>query len=96
MSHEIDTRIMTVGKAKIDNPAIGPYVDDTPVPFYLDAEHGGEDVQGLEGAPVSIEQAGPRQHVYYDPGKTRAAIVTCGGLCPGLNDVIRAVVLESY
>ena len=96
MTHEIDTHIMTVGKAKIDNPAIGPYIDDTPVPFYLDAEHGGEDVKGLEDTPVYIEQAGPREHVYYDPGKTKAAIVTCGGLCPGLNDVIRAVVLESY
>lgn len=96
MSHEIDTHIMAVGKAKIENPSQGPYVDDTPIPFYLDAEHGGEDVQNLNGTPVSIEQAGPRRFVYYDPGKTKAAIVTCGGLCPGLNDVIRAIVLESY
>ena len=40
--------------------------------------------------------AGPRQDLYFDPGKTKCAIVTCGGLCPGLNDVIRAIVLEAY
>ena len=97
MTHEIDTHIMTVGKAKNRQPRHRPPTsDDTPVPFYLDAEHGGEDVKGLEDTPIYIEQAGPREHVYYDPGKTKAAIVTCGGLCPGLNDVIRAVVLESY
>ena len=95
MTQQIDTNIMTVGKAKIENPAIGPYVDDTPIPFYLDVEHAGEDAKGLD-APVLLEQAGPRAHVYYDPGKTKAAVVTCGGLCPGLNDVIRAIVLESY
>jgi 6-phosphofructokinase 1 len=96
MPHDIDTRIMQVGPAKIENPAIGPYVDDTPIPFYLDVEQGGEDMRGREGSPLHIEQAGPRRNIYYDPGKTKAAIVTCGGLCPGLNDVIRAVVLESH
>lgn len=41
-----------------------------------------------------FEPAGPRQQIYFDPSKTRAAIVTCGGLCPGFNNVIRAIVLE--
>jgi len=95
MTHKLDTHIKNVGHAKIDNPAIGPYVDDTPIPFYLDVEQGGEDVRGLGNDPVFLEQAGPRRQIYFDPGKTRAAIVTCGGLCPGLNDVIRAIVLES-
>lgn len=39
----------------------------------------------------SLEMAGPRKRIVFDPKNTRAAIVTCGGLCPGLNDVIRAV-----
>jgi len=46
--------------------------------------------------PVSdavLEAAGPRRRLYFDPPETRAAIVTCGGLCPGLNDVIRAVTM---
>ena len=42
----------------------------------------------------SLEPGGPRKHLYFDPAATRAAIVTCGGLCPGLNNVIRGLVLE--
>ncbi len=34
-------------------------------------------------------RAGPRRHIYFDPKEVKAAIVTCGGLCPGLNVVIR-------
>ena len=40
-----------------------------------------------------FELAGPRSKIFFDPKKTRAGIVTCGGLCPGLNDVIRSVFL---
>ncbi len=43
-----------------------------------------------------IEKAGPREHIYFDPSKVHAAIVTCGGLCPGLNDVIRATVMTLW
>ena len=41
-----------------------------------------------------MEPGGPREYIYFDPSRTRAAIVTCGGLCPGLNNVIRGLVLE--
>ncbi|KAG0623473.1 hypothetical protein M758_3G177000 [Ceratodon purpureus] len=40
-----------------------------------------------------VARAGPRSKIYFDPAEVNAAIVTCGGLCPGLNDVIRQVVL---
>lgn len=43
---------------------------------------------------LAFEQAGPRERIYFDPHYTTAAIVTCGGLCPGLNNVIRSVYLE--
>ena len=43
---------------------------------------------GVENLPA-FEPAGPRKKIFFDPSKTRAAIVTCGGLCPGINDVIR-------
>ena len=46
---------------------------------------------GLE--PATIERAGPREKIYHNPARTICAIVTCGGLCPGLNDVIRGIVL---
>jgi len=46
--------------------------------------------------PTSFEMAGPRSKIFFDPGKLRCAIVTCGGLCPGLNDIIRSIVLELH
>ncbi|MBP5587592.1 MAG: ATP-dependent 6-phosphofructokinase [Treponema sp.] len=39
-----------------------------------------------------MEKAGPREKIYFDPKHVKAGICTCGGLCPGLNDVIRAIV----
>ncbi len=39
-----------------------------------------------------LEKAGPREYLYFNPAHVTAGICTCGGLCPGLNDVIRAVV----
>ncbi len=46
--------------------------------------------------PLAFEMAGPREKIYFDPSKVHCAIATCGGLCPGTNDVIRAIVLELY
>jgi 6-phosphofructokinase 1 len=46
--------------------------------------------------PGCLEKAGPRQHILFDPKETTAAIVTCGGLCPGINNVIRGVVMALY
>ncbi len=46
--------------------------------------------------PPSFELAGPRPMIFFNPSNVRAAIVTCGGLCPGLNDVIRGVVMVLY
>jgi 6-phosphofructokinase 1 len=43
---------------------------------------------------LTFEKAGPREKIFFDPGSTTAALVTCGGLSPGLNNVIRSVYLE--
>jgi len=45
-----------------------------------------------EFVPEFAKRAGPRSLIYHDPERTHAAIVNCGGLCPGINDVIRSVV----
>ncbi len=45
---------------------------------------------------TQFELAGPRAKLYFDPKQTRAGIVTCGGLCPGLNNVIRSLFLELH
>ncbi|MBN8509913.1 MAG: ATP-dependent 6-phosphofructokinase [Burkholderiales bacterium] len=56
------------------------------------------DLQWPGGSPpadlVLFEKAGPRRRLFFDPVRTRAAVVTCGGLCPGLNNVIRSVTRE--
>jgi len=45
---------------------------------------------------LQFELAGPRAKLFFDAKQTRAGIVTCGGLCPGLNNVIRSLVLELH
>jgi 6-phosphofructokinase 1 len=49
---------------------------------------------GIE--PPAMESAGPRRLLFFDPSKLACGIVTCGGLCPGLNDVVRSIVLSLY
>ena len=50
-----------------------------------------------QGTPLpTMESAGPRERLFFDPATLTCGIVTCGGLCPGLNDVIRAIVLSLH
>ena len=87
-------RIAQLGNRKIPSPLpFCRYVDDTPFPFFLDDEFLPD-----AHAPqlMGLELAGPRSELYFDPSKTKCAIVTCGGLCPGINDVIRAITMEAY
>jgi 6-phosphofructokinase 1 len=58
-----------------------------------------DEVKGYIGAgaePPTLELAGPRQRIFFDPAAIACGIVTCGGLCPGINDVIRAVSLSLH
>jgi len=58
-----------------------------------------EDIQALidQGARIpAMEAAGPREKIFFHPSELRCGIVTCGGICPGLNDVIRSIVLTLY
>jgi 6-phosphofructokinase 1 len=50
--------------------------------------------EATDGA--SFEQAGPRARIFFDPEGLHVGIVTCGGLCPGTNNVIRAAVMELW
>jgi 6-phosphofructokinase 1 len=54
------------------------------------------DQNTLASTGLLFEMAGPRRRLYFDPKQTRAGIVTCGGLCPGLNNVIRSIYLELH
>jgi len=46
--------------------------------------------------PIALELAGPKEKLFFNPETTKVAIVTCGGICPGLNDVIRGLYFELY
>jgi 6-phosphofructokinase 1 len=63
--------------------------------FYTDSEMF-EQYQKLSEPVPMVELAGPRAEIFFVPEKVKAAIVTCGGLCPGINDVIRGIVMELY
>lgn len=54
------------------------------------------DTAHLPAEELLFEKAGARQHLFFDPSQTRAAVVTCGGLCPGLNNVVRSLFMELH
>ena len=53
-------------------------------------------IRKLTTLTYRVHRAGPREKIYFKPEEVKAAIVTCGGLCPGLNDVIRQVELSFF
>jgi len=95
--------VRTLGPCRIESPLTAllrnqgttqHYVDETDLVLLDDtvAMIRAREVP-LESLP-GFEPGGPRRKIFFDPSKTRVGVVTCGGLCPGLNDVIRALVLE--
>ncbi|WP_432738574.1 ATP-dependent 6-phosphofructokinase [Maridesulfovibrio sp. FT414] len=93
---EINTDIPVLGKAKIPSPLKRCiFIEDQERTLVNLAE---EEMDSSVDSSVyqEFEKAGPRAFTYFDPSKTKCAIVTCGGLCPGLNDVIRSIVLEAH
>ncbi len=97
MLDEFNFEISNLGERKIPSPLTVGYFksDDDRILFNMYLKHF-EEYIGPDGRPLSLEVAGPRRMIYFDPSKTKAAIVTCGGLSPGINDVIRALVLELH
>jgi 6-phosphofructokinase 1 len=101
-TEHIDTQIPTLGESKIPSPVKRKAYGSTPVSFVSDDQRVLVDVDLKRTCdiirkgetPSSFELAGPRRNIYFDPSKLRCAVVTCGGLCPGINDIIRAIVLE--
>ena len=98
---DINLEVSKLGIAKIASPLSGSTSLSIEQAHFVkkgDRIHYSTSV-GEDSTPVqkkSFERAGPRAKIYFKPKTTRAAIVTCGGLCPGLNDVIRGIVMELY
>lgn len=77
----------TLGPARFDGTRSHTVSDDLRIPEHI----------AIGAAPgLEFEVAGPRAKLFFDPKATRAGIVTCGGLCPGLNNVIRSLFLELH
>jgi 6-phosphofructokinase 1 len=94
---DFNFEVSRLGDGRIPSPLKGDYFvkEDERVLFHLALSEVKEDVEN--GKPVpSFERAGPREKIYFDPSKLKCGIVTCGGLCPGLNSVIRAIVLSLH
>lgn len=65
--------------------------DDVRVPLHAEIHNGVWPEPGR-----SFERAGPRRKIFFQPSQVRAAAITCGGLCPGLNNVVRSLVLQLH
>src|SRR4030042_2811369 len=87
--------IAKLGECKIPSPMSGiQFVRDDEHLLYHSRLGDIKKLLGQSSDPPSMELAGPREKIYFDPSKLKCVIVTCGALCPGLNDVIRAIVLR--
>jgi 6-phosphofructokinase 1 len=88
-----DLSIDDLGPCTIASPLHATRFMDTSKRVLLRADVDELRAQVLAGIdPPAFELAGPRETIYFDPGALQCGIVTCGGLCPGLNDVIRSIV----
>jgi 6-phosphofructokinase 1 len=92
MPSQSDYLAPRLGPCSVEAPPRGNFYRDDDDAVLVDASTAA--CRGCEGRPApALEAAGPRRRIFFDPARTRAAIVTCGGLCPGLNDVIRALTM---
>jgi 6-phosphofructokinase 1 len=94
---ELNFTIPSLGKCTIDSPMKGVrFVPDDERMLY--DSHSSKITKCLEQGKSlpTMELAGPREKIYFDPSKLKCGIVTCGGICPGVNDVIRALVMSLF
>ena len=104
MSTRKDFEIADLGSCEINSPLQSfRYPDGRTFSFTDDSErilvdHRVASISGDAGGadgPASLERAGARRKIFFDPARTTVGIVTCGGLCPGLNNVIRDIVMTA-
>ncbi len=93
----LQMEIAALGECRVPSPICGrAFVDDRERVLYHSDPAAVKGFLQAGREPPVFEVAGPRARIYFDPSKLKCGIVTCGGLCPGLNDVIRAIVLSLY
>lgn len=98
-----DFTVDELGPCKVLSPIhLSTKKEDYQANYVQDGERIQYDIDRIEGeadldcAKNLIQKAGPREFIYFNPKHVNAGICTCGGLCPGLNDVVRAIVRCLY
>ena len=96
-----DFAVRTLGPATVPSPlALSTEPDDEVADYVPDDSRVLYDVEFSAASPpapsLAFEKAGPRTRIFFDPERATAGIVTCGGLCPGINNVVRSMVLELH
>ena len=104
MNRQFDFSVPVLGVPKVPSPISfsndrGEFTtnfvsDDQLIIYDITAKPGAE--VGAYTKEQLLEIAGPRQKIYFDPSHVHAGIVTCGGICPGLNDVIHSIVMTLW
>lgn len=98
-------RIDTLGIPTVDSPLqlsrvkgdnVFNFVSDQDKLIYDLSLHSYTSCMQNNSHPLCLERSGPRERLFLDPQRSAAAIVTCGGLCPGINNVIRGIVMALH
>ncbi|TKJ38042.1 MAG: diphosphate--fructose-6-phosphate 1-phosphotransferase [Planctomycetes bacterium B3_Pla] len=92
-----DLAIETLGAPTIDSPLVKGkrhFVDDDEKILVYSHSDNTRASGDSHRQPPTFERAGPRRKIFFEMKKLNCGIVTCGGLCPGLNDVIRTITLS--
>ena len=98
-----DFIVKTLGKGNVESPLVQTlaktaydFTTDNDRILYDNSLENFKKCGSSKKEPLSLEKAGPRKNLFFEPAKTKVGIVTCGGLCPGLNNVIRSLVNHLY
>ncbi len=103
MAELSDLQVSRLGEPRFESPLAGfigerrtneHYVSEEDRVLFHDTVSELVALDGTAPAWPSFEPGGPRRGLFFEPGATTVGIVTCGGLCPGLNDVVRGLVME--
>jgi len=95
--NDLDLEVARLGECRIASPMLSTdFVEDEERVLFHSTMKEAEAILKAGRSLPSFEMAGPRKKIYFDPSKLKCGIVTCGGICPGLNDVIRAIVLSLH
>ena len=96
-SDKFNFEVQSLGKCSINSPVRGrEFVeDDEQITFASQVKNIHMLMKKAKVFPA-FQKAGPRKMIFHNPAESRAAIITCGGLCPGLNNVIKGLVTVLY